>query len=75
MNSETKPSRKILATRKSSPVAIAVADASAAYFAGSPAAIGATSAASMAAEPDVQDTARCRDEPNSAYAARPATAE
>jgi hypothetical protein len=51
------------------------AEASATYRPEFPAANGPTSAASMATDPEVHDTARCREGPNSAYTTKPATAE
>jgi hypothetical protein len=66
MNSETKPSLKAPPNSSRIAAEIAVADARSEYLAASPWANGPTSAASMAAEPEVAETARCREVPNSA---------
>src|SRR5262249_6905601 len=75
INSDTKPRLKTLATSKRRPATIAVADPSATYLPISPAATGATNAASIAAEPEVHDTTKCLEEPNKAYTTKPAAAE
>src|SRR5580698_8888133 len=63
MNSETAPSLSRPPAKKMMPAAIAAPDANTTYRAESPTAIGATRAASMAADEDVDVTASWRDVP------------
>jgi hypothetical protein len=67
MNSDTAPSLRTPARKNKQPAAIAAADTSIMYRAESAKAIGATKAANIAAEEEVDVTASWREVPKIAY--------
>src|SRR3954462_9219362 len=71
MNSDTGPNLGTPPAMNTRPAIRVAAETSIAYLAESPAAMGATKAASIAAEDEVGVTASCRDVPKIAYTNMP----
>ena len=74
MNSDTAPSLSKPPSRKITPAAIVAAETSTMYLPESPNAIGATRAANIAADEEVDVTASWREVPKTAYTNIPSMA-